>query len=220
MDINEIKHAWDAMNCRIEQQDTFINNHLYQKHLDKSRNALWPLFVGQIVQLLAGLSLIILGLTSWQSSLNVTHIFISGLAIHVYGILMTILSGIMLGKIRSIDYSAPVVEIQQKLAKLRFFYIVSSRLLGLSWWVLWVPFAITLFAVTFGVDMYSRMPLALTISLVFGALGLIATWLFHRWTKHPSRTNLRSKLDKAETGTSLRRAQEMVNELARFKNVD
>lgn len=220
MDINEIKHAWDAMNRRIEQQDTFINNHLYQKHLDKSRNALWPLFVGQIVQLLAGVSLIILGLTSWQSSLNVTHIFISGLVIHVYGILMTILSGIMLGKIRSIDYSAPVIEIQQKLAKLRFFYIVSSRLLGLSWWVLWVPFAITLFAVTFGVDMYSRMPLALTISLVFGALGLIATWLFHRWTKHPSRTNLRSKLDKAETGTSLRRAQEMVNELARFKNVD
>lgn len=220
MDNNAIKLAWAEMNRRIEQQDQIISNHFYKKHLTKSRNALWPLFIGQLIQMLAGIGVILLGVATWQPNIDVIHVFISGLVIHLYGIMLVAFSGIMLGKMKSIDYSASVTEIQQKLAKLRLFHIVFGRIIGLPWWVLWVPFAISFFAVAFGVDMYSRMPLALNISLAFGLVGLIATWLFHRWTKNPARAQLRSTLDKAETGSSLRKAQEIVDELEQFKSED
>lgn len=216
MENSEIKLAWEALNRRLERQEEFISNNLQEQHLKKARFALWPLFVGQLVQMLMGIGIILLGVATWRPHTDVPHVFAAGVTVHVYGILLMIMAGVMLGKMKNIDYAAPVAEIQRRLANLRLFYIRCGRIAGLSWWLLWVPFAMAVFAVVFGVDMYARMPVALNASLAFGVAGLIGTWLFHRWTRQPARAGLRAKLDAAEAGGSLRRAREAVDELAAF----
>lgn len=216
MENSDIKLAWEALNRRLERQETFISSQLQERQLKKARYALWPLFIGQLVQMSVGIGFILLGVATWQPHADVPHVLLAGLSMHAYGILIAVLAGVMLGKMKSIDYAAPVAEIQRRLANLRLFYIRSGRLAGLPWWLLWVPFAMSVVAVVFNVDMYARMPMALNASLAFGLAGLFGTWLFQRWTQHPARARLRSKLDEAETGGSLRKARAMVDELAEF----
>ena len=93
---------------------------------------------------------------------------------------------------------------------------------GLPWWVIWVPFIMTLAMSATGIDIYAvanaSSPLTnwLNISLAVGVLGLFGTWVFHRWSRHPSRAALGKKLEDGAAGGSLRGAQREVDELTRY----
>ena len=49
-----------------------------------------------------------------------------------------------------------------------------------------------------------------------GALGLLATWGFHRWSRRPERAEFCRKLDHSLTGHSLRKAQALLDEVRDF----
>ena len=217
MELDDFKQAWQTLDRRLERQNA-INLHLYTDgKLAKARARLRPLAWGQALQMVFGALLMLLAGSYWPDHRDVPHLLVSGLVVHAYGLAITILGGVTLGMIGRIDYAAPVLGIQQQLARLRRFYIRGGMVAGLSWWLLWVPFLIVLAGLDGNADGQSWLGSYLAISTSVGIAGLLATWWFHRWSRHPSRPRLAKAMDDSLTGSSLRKAQRLLDELAQFE---
>jgi len=216
MELDEMKMAWANLDQRMDQQLAMTRKMFRDTELTKARKGLRPLFFGQIIQMLFGILMIILGATSWSNHLGSLQQMIPGWILHIYGILTVILSGITLGKISGISYSAPVAIIQKQLAELRYFYLITSMILGLIWWLLWIPFMAAIFGLL-GANMMERAPGMIYLSTAIGVLGLIGTWLFHKWAHHPKRSEFGKKLDDAAAGSSLKNANRILEEIRRFE---
>ena len=95
-----------------------------------------------------------------------------------------------------VDYAAPVVAIQQRLLKMRRFYVIGGMLIGLPWWFLTAPLLVVL---TRGAIL-DQAPSVIWIQLAIGAIGLVATWWFHRLEHRPGREKLGRWLDESAAG--------------------
>lgn len=217
MEIDDFKQAWQTLDRRLERQNA-INLRLYSDgKLANARAGLRPLVWGQVLQMVFGVLLMLVAGSFWADHHDVPHLLVSGLIVHAYGLAITILGGVTLGIIGRIDYAAPVLGIQQQLARLRRFYIRGGLVAGLAWWLLWIPLVAMVLMAAFGADLYVNAPSAIWISVAVGIAGLAATAWFHRWSHHPSRPRLARAMDDSLTGSSLRKAQRVLDELAQFE---
>ena len=141
----------------------------------------------------------------------------AGIVVQLYGIATIAMAGQTLLRIREIDYTQPVVDIQKRLAVLRRTYIVNGMLAGLPWWFLWVPLLMVLAGLG-GHDLYANAPELVWIGLGVGVAGLAATAWFHGWSRDPARPRLARAVDASVTGGSLQRARAQVDEIARFES--
>lgn len=222
MELDELKQAWQTLDRRLQQQNAMQFQLLREKRIDKMKSSLRPLLWGQIIQILFGAWMILIGVDVWASHREVPHLLIAGLVMHVYGVATVIAGGVVCSGIAGIDHTAPVLELQRRLARLRRNYVISGMCVGLPWWVMWVPFIMILAMSATGIDIYAvadaSSPLAnwLNISLAVGVLGLFGTWAFHRWSRHPSRAALGKKLDDSVAGGSLLKAQAELDALKAY----
>lgn len=217
MELDDFKQAWQTLDRRLERQNA-LNLRLYTDgKLEKARAGLRPLVWRQVLQMVFGVLLMLLAGSYWADHRDVPYLLVSGLIVHAYGAAITILGGITLGMIGRIDYTAPVLGIQQQLAKLRRFYIRGGLFVGLSWWLLWSPLLIVLAGLDGNASGQAWLSSYLAIGAATGVAGLLATWWFHRWSRHPSRPRLAKAMEDSLTGGSLRKAQQMLDELARFE---
>ena len=213
MELDELKQAWQTLDRRLQQQNVMQFQLLREKRIDRMKSSLRPLLWGQIVQILFGAWMILMGVDVWVSHRDVPHLLIAGLVMHVYGVATVIAGGVVCNGIARIDHAAPVLELQRRLARLRRNYVISGLCVGLPWWLMWVPFIMTLAMSAAGIDIYAvanaSSPLAnwLNMSVAVGVLGLFGTWVFHRWSRNPSRAAFRKKLADSAAGGSLRKAQ-------------
>ncbi len=217
MELDDLKQAWQSLDRRLDQQHTLQLLAHRERKLDAMRRHLRPLVWGHALQMLFGALLVVLAVSVWPRHLHETHLLLAGLTMHVYGIAVVIFGGVMLGRISRMDHSAPVLDLQKKFARVRRQFVIGGMWVGLPWWLLWVPCAMLLFMALFGADFYRNAPLVVWSNLGVGVLGLLATWAFHRWSRHPSRPRLAKWLDDSLTGSSLRKAQGVLDEIARFE---
>jgi len=159
---------------------------------------------------------ILIGIAFWSQHREVAHLFYTGLILHVYGVVTIITAGLTLGKIRSIDYAAPVLSIQKQLASVRRIYVGSGVVVGYSWWLMWIPFAVVVFGFL-GVDISTVAPGFVPISVSIGIAGLLAMWAFHRWASNPRRGPFGQRYAESLSGGSLRRAQRVLDEITQFE---
>ena len=227
MELDDLKQAWQSLDRQLKRQNELQWQQLRETRARSIRSRLRPLLFGQIVQMFFGVWLILIGVDVWHAHTDTPHLLLAGLVVHIYGIATTIAGGVICGGIARIDHAAPVLELQQRLARLRRNYLIAGMCVGLPWWVMWVPFVMTLAMSATGVDIYAvaragSTPLTnwLNISLGVGVAGLLATWIFHRWSRHPSRAALGKKLDDGAAGGSLRRAQAELDALRAFGEND
>src|SRR5450432_2267058 len=217
MELDDLKSAWQTLDRRLDAQ-TALNLHIFKDgKLDKARRGLRPLAWGQAFQMVCGVALIVLSVSFWSAHLDVAHLFIAGLIVHVYGVLMIICGGATIGLIRRIDYAAPVLAIQKQLGQLRRFYILTNIGLGLAWWFLWMPLIMMFFMGTFGADLYANAPSVIYSGIAIGASGLLLTWGFHRWSRHSSRPRMAKMVEDSVAGNRLKKAQSVLDEIARFE---
>ncbi len=87
--------------------------------MDRVEQSLSPLFRGQLLQVLVGVALIVLGVQCWARNTQVPHRVLNGAILHVYGVLVIAQGLLVCTRIRRIDYSQPVVDIRNKLDSLR-----------------------------------------------------------------------------------------------------
>jgi hypothetical protein len=217
MELDELKTAWRTLDRRLEQQNALNLKLFVDTRLDKLRSRLRPLYWGQMLQMTIGVLLVLFAVGFWTQHRDVTHLLLAGVIVHVYGVLMIICGGVTLGLMSRIDYAAPVLAIQKQLAAVRRLYIGSGMLVGVSWWLLWMPFMMVAFAALFGADLYANAPSVIYGGSVVGVLGLIATAWLRRWSRDPRRPRLARFVEDSVTGGSLRNAQVHLDEIARFE---
>lgn len=165
--------------------------------------------------MLVGVAAMFVLLPLWTHT-ALTHdlaVKISGIGLHVYCIGLIVFGGIMQGFVAGVDYAAPVVAIQQRLLKMRRFYIIGGMLIGLPWWFLTAPLLVVL---TRGAIL-DNAPSVIWLQLAIGAAGLAATGWLHRWAHRPGREKVGRWLDDSAAGGSIRRAQAAAEELRSFE---
>ncbi len=216
MELDELKATWQALDRRMQQSNAIQLQLFKDGRFNKMRAGLRPLFWGQIVQILFGVLTILIGIAFWSQHREVAHLFYTGLILHVYGVVTIITAGLTLGKIRSIDYAAPVLSIQKQLASVRRIYVGSGVVVGYSWWLMWIPFAVVVFGFL-GVDISTVAPGFVPISAAIGIAGLLAMWAFHRWASNPRRGPFGQRYAESLSGGSLRRAQRVLDEITQFE---
>lgn len=217
MELHELQDAWRRLDDRLATSHTLDLLALRDRQTRRARHGLRPLFWGQVVQMLFGIALIALAASVWSQHRDTATVRVSGLLVHAYGIALIVAAGVVLGRLRSVDYAAPVLVIQRQLAEVRRRYVISGMVAGLPWWVLWAPFMLVLAAGAGNVPGQLWLQAWLGWSVAAGVVGLLATWGFHRWARDPRREHLARALDSSLTGRSLRRASEAIDDIARFE---
>ena len=110
-----------------------------------------------------------------------------------------------------------MLAIQRQLAQLRKLYVYGGLTVGLPWWLLWMPFLMVFLKTTFDADLYADAPSVIWFGSAVGVAGLLATWILLRWTS--KRPQLAQRLADGAAGGSLRKARNMLDEIARFEQV-
>ncbi len=216
MELDDMKAAWKTLDERLATQAT-LNFHIYKEgKLDRMKRGLRPLAVGQVLQILLGAGLVGLAVAFWPDHIDVLHLLVAGVVLHVYGVAMIALGGITLGFIARIDHSAPVLVIQQQLTALRRFYMRTNLWLGLVWWFMWIPLMLVLIGLA-NVDLYKHAATVVWYGIAIGVAGLLLTWVFHRWSRNPSRPGMARAVDESIAGRSITKAQQFLDEIAQFE---
>ncbi|MEQ9407587.1 MAG: serine/threonine-protein kinase [Fuerstiella sp.] len=159
--------------------------------MERVENSLRPLFRGQLLQVLIGIALIVLGAQCWARNTHIVHCVVNGLIVHVYGVIVIAQAALVCTRIRKIDYSKSVVDIRSKLDSLRSGYLRAGIIIGFVWWLMWIPVV-----VAFGFDAVLH-PNSLIVSLAVGIVGFITSlWLYWRALRsgRPSAESWRRKL--------------------------
>ena len=143
--------------------------------MERVEKSLRPLFRGQMLQVLIGIALILLGVQCWARNTQIPHRVVNGVILHVYGVIVISQALLVCTRIRRIDYSKSVVDIRSKLDSLRSGYLRAGVIIGFVWWLMWIPVAVAL-----GFDAVLH-PHSLIVSLVVGIVGfVVSVWLYWR----------------------------------------
>ena len=143
--------------------------------MDRVEESLRPLFRWQLLQVLVGVALIMLGVQCWARNTLIPHRVVNGVIVHVYGVVVISQSALVCTRMRRIDYSKSVVDIRSKLDSVRSGYLRAGVIVGFVWWLIWIPVVVAL-----GFDEVLH-PRSLIVSLVVGIVGLVASvWLYWR----------------------------------------
>ena len=215
MELDEMKLAWQSLNQQL-QRESAISLALYTDHkLTAVRSRLRPLFIGQLLQLFFGLCFLLLAVALWSSRPTAVSVIAAGVVVHAYGIACIVMAALVIGAISKIDYAGSVVEIQQKLARVRHAYIVGGIVAGLTWWFLWIPILMVLLALVH-VNLYAHAPSVIWGGTAVGLVGLAGMLWLYAQSRKPGHERLRRFVDEAVVGRSLQRAQAQLDAVRQF----
>ncbi len=160
----------------LQQQELAARLLLSRRELmSRVRTSLRPLYRGQVIQILLGVIILLLGAQCWARNTHVPHRLVSGVILHVYGLLVIGAGATVCTRINRIDYSEPVDRVRSRLDDVRNVYLRLGSVIGFPWWLMWIPTAV---AVGFDVVMH---PNSLIPSLVIGVIGMVVSyWLYVR----------------------------------------
>lgn len=217
MDLDDMKLAWTRMEQRLDRLETLAFDTLRDRKLDASRSALRRVGASDIFRIALWIAFVAFVAPFWIHHRATPHLLIAGLVLHAYGIAVICFSVVRLLLVGRLYYAGPIVVMQRQLVILRRFRTRSELLLGLPWWLLWVPAAMVAAMSLAHIDLYLVSPAWVYGSLAVGALGLglslwLARWLAHRPIRSPW---LQSIVDSL-TGHSLARAARELDKLASF----
>lgn len=182
MELDELKSAWQTLDRHLERQSA-LNLHIFvEGKLDKVRASLRRLYWGKIAQILFGDALIYFGIMSTIHYHDVPRLLACSVFMLAYGLLIVVLGGVTIGKVSSIDYAAPVLEIQKRVGALHRLQIIGSRCAGLPWWLLWIAIFVLEVKANLDTDLFVAAPSFVWANVALGVIGIFtSTWLYRRW---------------------------------------
>lgn len=219
MELDELRQAWQTLGQQLERQQDLQWQLLRDRKLGRLRGYLRPLVWGQVLQILLGIGLIVLGVACWSRNSGATTLFAVGIGVHVFGVVNIMLAGITLGRASRIDHAAPVLSIQKQIAQLLQVYLRNSSLCGLAWWIMWLPVTMA-FAGLARIDLAMQAPSYVWSGIVISLVGLAGTWLYMRRSGQRGIAGAQASTDDYRAGDGsdgIRRGQRLLDELARFE---
>ena len=215
MELDELKTTWETLNEHLKRESALSLALYTDRKVANARSRLRPLFVGQILQVFFGVAFLLLAATLWSTRPTAVSVIIAGVAVNAYGVGCIIAAGMVMAAISNIDYAGSVLEIQERLARVRRAYIIGGLVAGLTWWFFWVPLLMVLLGLLH-VNLYAHAPSAIWGGLAIGIIGLAATLWLYAQSRRPSNERLRRFVDQAMVGRSLERAQAQLDEIRQF----
>lgn len=216
VDLDEFKAAWHRLDARLAAQQALAFQAFRDRRVHSLRRRLWPLYSGQVLQLLFGIAMVIFGVYGWRRNPDTPHLIVAGLLVQAYGVAAIASAGRTMQLIREFDYTMPVVTLQRQLAALRAWHVRAGVWLGQAWWFLWMP-CVMIVAAALGVDVWRRAPQVLWFGAAVGVAGVVVMEAAARLSRRPRWRWLAVLNDDAMAGASLRRAQAVLDEIARFE---
>jgi serine/threonine-protein kinase len=214
VELDDLKQAVAELDRGIaEVRDLSIATYK-ERRLDRTRASLRPVVWEHAGQVALGIVLTVVG-QLWWSERGEPALLVAGLVLHLYAVLMIALGLRVIVSIRALDLDAPVVEIQRALARLRRSYVMTGFIVGMPWWLLWIPFVMFVF----GIDLNGRFSWNwLITNLIIGVVGIVGTlWYFRRLWIEPVDSERRRGIEASFSGKSFRSAQRFLEEIARFE---
>lgn len=208
--VREVKTQRNAGTATsIEQQELAGRFLLTRRQLmERVEKSLRPLFRGQMLQVLIGVSLIALGVYGWARNLDVPHRIVCGAILHVYGILVISQAALVYTRLKRIDYSKSVDDIRNKIDGVRAAYLRAGIIVGFVWWLMWIPVCVAI-----GFDAVLH-PNSLVVSLIVGVIGLLASlWMY--WRVLSSKTESAENWKTRFSGESIKAAYLELDEIER-----
>jgi hypothetical protein len=137
--IDDLKASWDELSLHLKRQNALTLQHVKEEKLARLRLGLRPLVIGQVLQLIFGAVIGIISAQFWLDHLGAPHLLISGLFLHLYGIMFIAFAVRDILLICRIDYAAPILGIQKELAQLRAWHLRAAIWYGVMGSVVWLP---------------------------------------------------------------------------------
>ena len=215
MELDELKSAWQTLDRRLERQSA-LNLHIFvEGKLDKVRASLRRLYWGKIAQILFGDALIYFGIMSAIRYHDTPCLLACSAFMLAYGLLIVVLGGVTIGKVSSIDYGAPVLEIQKRVGALQRFQLIGSRCAGLPWWLLWIAIFVLEVKANLDTDLFVAAPAFVWASVAVGVVGLLASTSLYRLWRQRRPDAVRKFED--QSFRSLADARRTLEEIERFE---
>ncbi|MFC3650635.1 hypothetical protein ACFONN_03715 [Dyella humi] len=220
MELDDMKHAWQTLQVQLEQQQRLHQRLLMESRLDKMRHGLRPLVLGQSIQLAFGVAIMLWGISFWSVRMEVLHWLIVGVLVQLLGMSLVLAAARNLHLIQRIDYAAPILEIQQRLAALRAWRVrVEAPVFAVIGSFAWIPLVLMEIQldderVAPKLDIFLLAPWLVSHLILCGcvslALVVVVFWLV-RWAGH------RRWLENNFAGKCVQKAESMLEQIAQFK---
>ena len=213
MELDDMKLAWQALHRQLERQQTLSTRLFLESRLDKVRHGLRPLFWGQVLQITFGVLISAMAASFWASRIAVPSLLLCGVLVHVLGLFMIVAGARNLYLIQRIDYSAPILDIQRRIAQLRAWRArVEGPVSAVLGALVWIPLILVELVrngmnpdvVTSELGHDLVLWCVASLGLVLLAYGLIRYFGQRRW------------LENNWAGSSVQRAESMLEDIARF----
>jgi hypothetical protein len=212
MELDDLKSAWQSMEQRLERQSALHLHLFHERKLDKARAGLRRVFWGKIGLILFGDVLIYFGIMATIGHRADPPLLACSLFLLAYGVLTVVIGGLALGKVSSVDYSAPVVEIHKRVDSLRRFHVWASGCLGLPWWFLWIAIFVLEMKAMVGINLFVTLPAFIWTSSAIGVVGFAATvWYLRRRSARTA-----AMANDPDSPQGLRDAKAALDDIARF----
>ena len=216
MELDEMKQAWQSLNHRLAQQHALSLQMFKDGKSDKARKALRPLWWGQLIQIAVGVVLMLQFAPYWVAHRHNLHLMAYGLLMHAYGLMWILTAALNLHLQSRLDYTAPVIEIQRRLAALRTWRLREALLYGVTGCFIWIPLLLIGFAQV-GADVWVTARSVVWADVASGMACLVLMYGIVRWSRLPGHERFRATLDNTIIGRSVRNTQAMLDEIARFE---
>lgn len=216
MELDELKSLWHVMDRKMARHQTIQLGLLREQKLGNARSHLRPLYWGMALQIIWGILSMAFAAPFWIANIDTTVLWVCGLIVHAYGLLAVMLGANIMLNISRLDMSAPIVTIQKQMLDLRKSYIRSGWMVGLPWWILWLPYTVILSNHRYGL-FETGLPTPFVTILIFCIVFTALTTIGVFWASSHKRPKLARKTEAWLAGTSLSRAQHSLDELQRFE---
>ena len=217
MELDDLKTAWRDLERRLDESEATARALQRDIKMDRARTALRRMSWGQAVLAAIWIAVAVIVARFWIEQRATPHLLIAGLALHLYAVLGIISSAVQMAWIAGIDYAAPVVTLQRKLATLRRARLCSQLVLGLPMWVLWVVATMVGAKWLLDIDLYAESPGWIHVCAAIGIVGIVLTlWLPRRLVRTPRGSRFVQRMVDDLTGRSLVRVTGELDEIARF----
>ena len=216
MELDEMKAAWLALDRRLAREEALTLITFREGRLDRLRAMLRPLVMARIAQIVLGALMALAFAPFWLEHLATPHFVVIGATLHLYALMMIIGGARDLFMIHRIDYAAPVVEIQLRLAELRAWLLKSAPVFGAVGCFIWIPFTLWAFEVLFGADLWANAPIVVWMFVGWGVIALAVLLLALHVARHPGRTKWAERFERGMIGSRLANAQRFLDEISAF----
>jgi hypothetical protein len=215
-EVDDLKSTWQTLNRNLERQHALALHQFREKKLHRFQSGFRPLVVGQIIQMICGGLLAVIGGSFWVDHLGVAHLMIYGLSVHLYGIMLIVFAARGLFQIKRFDYAAPVLVLQKQIADLRAWHRRAGLWFGITGCFVWIPLLLMIFH-GLGADVWQRNPEVVGWFFVSGVICLGVLGAIVAWSRRPGREKFAKSLEDSSAGRSVKRAETLLEEIERFE---